>query len=224
MKTIIKLATAMAVASACSAASASSINVQTFETFMPGIYTNGEVLVDGAQQLTVRGQGGFDGALINGRDPNSCDLAVCPTGNQTNYYAGLNDGGFTFNFGGSAYRLASIDFGFILPLDMLVGFSVGKLVATGSDGTVVARDFALQNGAGDYTFETWNFGNSFGNLTEVTFNACLYNGAGACVNPAGNQAQFAVDNLTYVPEPGTLPLLGLSLAGMLAAFRRRKSA
>ncbi|SFD07003.1 NF038120 family PEP-CTERM protein [Massilia yuzhufengensis] len=222
MKKFVKLAVMAAIASACASASA---GVVTFETFLPGIYTNGEQLVNDDQQITVRGQGGFDGALINGRDPSSCDLAVCPAGNSTNYYTALNDGGFSFSLlSGNTFGLSSIDFGFVLPIDMVLNFSVGKLMLMTNDGTTASRDFSLQNAGGDYTFTRWNFGNTFsqGAFSEVTFSACLYDGLGDCVNPAGNQAQFAVDNLAFVPEPGTVALVSLSLMGMLGA-RRRKS-
>jgi hypothetical protein len=228
MKTIAKLAMALAVASACASVSAAVMTTGTidFESFMPGIYTNGDTLVQDTARITVHGQNVFDGALVNGRDPSSCDVAVCPAGNGTNYYAALNDGGFSFDLSGSQFGLASIDFGFILPVDALVGFSVGKLIATANDGTTASQDFGMQDGNGDYRFTRWNFGNDFNQVrfTEVSFSACLYDGNGDCVNPAMYQAQFAVDNLTYVPEPGSLPLMALSMGGMLLAYRRRKSA
>jgi hypothetical protein len=224
MKKIVSLAVAMAFASVCASASA---GVVTFETFGPGIYSNGDVLTDDGQTITVRGQGGFDGALINGSDQFSCDIAVCPAGNSSMYYAGLNDGAVSFGFSGNTFNLTSIDFGFILPVGQLVNFTVGQLIATANDGSTVSQDFSLQNPvSGDYAFTRWNFGGAFAQsrFTEVTFNACLYTGAGTCVNPAGNQAQFAIDNISFVPEPGSLPLVALSLVGLLAAARRRKSA
>jgi hypothetical protein len=226
MKTILKAAIAMAVASVCASASA-GIAVVTFETLDPGIYSGGDVLEAGPQRITVRGENMFDGAVINGRDPSSCDVAVCPSGNNTNYYAALNDGGFSFGMANqAAFGLQSIDFGFILPVNTLVGFSVGKLILTTNDGATASKDFGLQDGNGKYNFSRWDFGSDFApaRFTEATFQACLYDGTGACVNPANYQAQFAVDNLTYVPEPGSLSLVGLSLAGMLAAYRRRRSA
>lgn len=227
MKKVLKLGMAIAIASACASASA-GVGLVTFESFLPGIYTNGDTMVDGVAQITVRGQGGFDGALINGRDPSSCDLAVCPSGNATNYYTSLNDGGFSFSSstGEGGFGLTSIDFGFVLPVNALIDFSVGRLVATANDGTTLSRDFSAQDANGSFRFTTWNFGTEFsqGHFSEVSFNACLYDGTGACVNPAGNQAQFAVDNLAFVPEPGSLSLVGLSLAGMLGAYRRRKAA
>jgi hypothetical protein len=40
-------------------------------------------------------------------------------------------------------------------------------------------------------------------------------------NIAGTLAAFGVLSLTYVPEPGTLLLLGLGVAGLAAIGRRR---
>ena len=220
MNTVLKLVATLVAASACASASA---GVVTFDSFLPDVFTNGDTLVAGDQRITVRGQGGFDGAVVNGSNPASCDIAVCPSGNQTNYFVGLNDGGFSFDLGGSQFSLQSIDFGFVLPLDVQLGFSVGKLIATANDGTTAMQDFSLQDGNGDYRFTRWNFGSDFADIrfSQVTFNACLYDGSGACVNPAMNQAQFAVDNLAFVPEPGSLPLVALSMAGMLLAYRRQ---
>ncbi|MES2757492.1 MAG: NF038120 family PEP-CTERM protein [Pseudomonadota bacterium] len=224
MKKIISLAVAMAFAGACGVASAGTV---TFETFGPGIYSNGDLLVDGQQTLTVRGQGGFDGATLDGSDPTACFIGVCPVGNSSIYYAGLNDGAVSFGLSGSLFNLTSVDFGFILPAPAEVFGPVGQLIVTGNDGTSVSQDFGLQNGNGDFAFARFDFAGAFamGRFTEATFSACLYTGNGnECVNPAGNQAQFAIDNITFVPEPGSLPLVALSLVGMLAASRRRKSA
>jgi hypothetical protein len=224
MKKIISLAVAMAFASVCGSAAAGTV---TFESFGPGIYSNGDVLTDGAQTITVRGQGGFDGATLNGSDPFSCFIGVCPVGNPSIYYAGLNDGAVSFGLSGNAFNLTGLDFGFILPAPAQLGQSVGRLIVMGNDGTTVSQDFSLQNVDGDFAFAHWNFDGAFGlmRFTEATFSACLYNAdRSACENPAGNQAQFAIDNITFVPEPGSLPLVALSLAGLFAATRRRKSA
>ena len=221
MKKIVSLAIAMAVATVCAPASA---GVVTFEGFAPGIYTSGDVLTDGAQVITVRGQNGFDGAIIDGTDPNSCAIAVCPAGSM--YYAGLNDGAVSFGFSGNTFNLSGVDFGFLLPVSQIVNFSVGQLLVTANDGSSVSRDFALQDATtGLYGFTHWDFDGAFrqSRFTEVTFSACLYDGTGACLNPAGNQAQFALDNIAFVPEPGSLPLIALSLAGMLAACRRKSA-
>ena len=220
MKKVFNLALTIAVAAACSSASA---GVLTFEGITPTVNGDGEIIQNGYETITTRGMG----AIIDGTDPDRCDVLVCPAGST--YYAALNDGGVSFGLSGSAFNLSGLDFAFLLPVDSRIGFSVGQLIATGRDGTSllsVSQDFAMQVN-GKYGFAHWNFdGSTFGQsrFTEVTFSACLYTDTLACVNPAGNQAQFAIDNIAFVPEPGTMPLFGLSLLGMLAAYRRRKSA
>ncbi len=222
MKKLVNLALAIGIAAACSTASAGMV---TFESFVPGIYTNGDMNVNGKQIITTVGQGGFDGAIINGSDPFSCDIAVCPSGNSSNYYAGLNDGGMSLTNLGGATQLRGLDFGFILPVDAVLNFAVGRLVIIANDGTMISREFDLQGADGKYGFAHWNIDGLFSHTgsKEFTFIACLYTSGGECVNPANNQAQFAIDNIAYVPEPATMSLFGISILGMLAAARRRKS-
>ena len=212
------LIAAIGLSAACAAPAFA--DVVTFDQFgNPNIYTSGDVLSNGTQTITVLGQGGFDGAIVNGSDPDSCNVAVCPSGNTGGYYAGLNDGGFKFETTKSFY-LDSIDFGFILPVDLALNFSVGELVIIGSDGTTVSRQFSLQQN-GVFGFSNWNIG-GIGLIDSATVFACLYDGLGACVNPADNQAQFAVDNLSYtLPEPGSMTLGALALAALVAARRRK---
>lgn len=220
MKKIVSSVVVIAVATACASASASIV---TFEGFVPGIYTNGDVLTDGTSQITVRGQNGIDGAILDGTDPNRCDIAVCPAGSI--YYAAFNDGAVSLGFGGNTFLLKGVDFGFILPVNAIVGSSVGQLIIRANDGSSVSQDFAPQDAkTGLYGFTHWDVDALFGRsrFTEVTFSACLYDGNGACVNPSANQAQFALDNIVaVVPEPGSLPLVALSLAGMLVVCRRQ---
>jgi hypothetical protein len=214
------LIAAIGLSAACAAPAFA--DVVTFNQFgKPDIYSAGDVLtsIDGTQTITVLGQGGFDGAIVNGSDPESCSVAACPGGNTGGYYAALNDGGFRFEAAKSFY-LDSIDFAFISPIDILLDFSVGRLVITGSDGNTVSREFSLQQN-GVFGFTNWNIG-GIGLIDSATVFACLYDGTGACVNPALNQAQFAVDNLSYtLPEPGSMTLGALALAALVAARRRK---
>ncbi|MBW8894438.1 MAG: PEP-CTERM sorting domain-containing protein [Burkholderiales bacterium] len=181
MKKIFQTALALAATLACSAALAGGGTI-TFDSVLPNILTNGDVTTEGNAVITTVGQGGFDGSIS---DQSSCFLAICPSGNATQFYAALNDGGLNIKLFDGGLNLTGLDFGFVLPLSAALDFSVGQLLVTGIDA--------------------------------------LYDGNGGCVNPAENQAQFAVDNIGYLPEPGSVALVGVSLAGLLAAKRRRRS-
>ena len=225
-KKLLHKALALAATLACSAAFAGGGTI-TFNAAVPNIVTNGDTTVEDNAIVTTMGQGGFDGAI---GDQGSCFLAVCPGGNSTQFYAALNDGGLNVKLFESGLSMTGLDFGFVLPLDLLLDFSVGKLVVTGFNvgggTTTISRDFDLQDALGNFNFSRWDFDSSFANgwFQSVSISSCLYDGNGDCVNPAGNQAQFAVDNIGYLPEPGSMALVGVSLAGLLAANRRRRSA
>lgn len=226
MKLVIKQILAAAAVTACAAASAS---VVTFEGLDPTIYATGDSFANGGANLTVVGGNFFSGALINGSDPNTCSVAACPTGNASKYFAGLNDGGLNVAAGGGI-TITSLDFGFLAPTPVpgLSGF--GRLVVEGifADGSsyYTSTEFSGSDANGNFGFKHWNLGDGFSNYRFASVNvfACLYSAQGSCVSPADNQAQFGVDNIDYtVPEPGSLALVGLSLAGLAAARRRRQS-
>jgi hypothetical protein len=226
MNKLIKQVLAVAAATACSLASAGVVN---FNGFGPDIFGGGDTLTEGSINMTVLGAaGGLSGALLDGADPFSCFAAACPGGNSSLYFAGLNDGGLNIAHASAAINVSSLHFGFIAPLPMpgLTGF--GQLVLQGlfADGSslVTSRDFGGADAAGNFTFSQWDVSGAFANarFSSINIFACLFTDTGDCVNPADNQAQFGVDNITYVPEPGTLALVGLSLAGLAAASRRRR--
>ena len=67
-------------------------------------------------------------------------------------------------------------------------------------------------------------------MTQTGANGLAGDGSGTLVlvapvkvitNVAGTLAAFGVLTLTYVPEPGTLLLLGMGVAGLAAIGRRR---
>lgn len=226
MKKLIKNALAAAALAACGAASAGLL---TFEGLDPNIYAGGELVSQTDVRATALGNSGFSGALVNGADPFSCFAAACPIGNAGTYFAGLNDGGLNLSAGGRFVSLKSLDFSFVGPLPIPDLSNFGKLVVEGLglDGNKVfeSREFGAADGNGDFSFLSWDLSSGFAStwFSGVNVYACLYTANGDCVNPAGNQAQFAVDNLAYaVPEPSSIALVGLSLAG-LAALRRRRS-
>lgn len=171
---------------------------------------------------------GFAGAIGNGNDPFLCAIAGCPTGNTSNYYLGVNDGSLKISRGDHrAFSLGSLEYAFLAPVDNLPGYSYGQLTVTGTTvgGGTVTHSFDFPELVGGYSpFVTASLQSAFGAtlFSNVTISSCIFDGAG-CVNPSNNQAQFAFDNLTLapVPEPQTYAMLGLGLAAISLAARRR---
>lgn len=197
-----------------------------FESVSAGLYFAGESFDQKGYRMTVLGNefGGVDVGV------GSCLGLQCPNGSSGQFYFGLNDGAlgleridgtaFTLN-GFSAAFLAALASGDQLP-------SPGKLIVAGSTangGVMQEFDFGPSNGFGEFSFESFAAA-GFADLLSVSFYACTYDEAGACQNPSFNLAQFALDNVNVsglpLPEPGTLSLLGIALAGL--AFRLRRSA
>ena len=232
MLNFVKHAVVAATVLACAAASA---GIVTFEgpDFKPDIYSGGDMFGSGFDKLTVLGQGGFSGAIVQGSDASTCTIVACPVGNASRYFTGLNDGGLSFRRTDMSILLRSLDFGFVLPVDGLVGdVAVGQLQITGTDSmgatTQIAKNFSGQNANSKFAFSRWDIDGTFAQtrFTQVAFTACLYLTDGTCSFNSDftqNQAQFAIDNIAFVPEPASLALVALSLGGMFAV-RRRKSA
>jgi hypothetical protein len=181
------------------------------------------------------GPGGLLGAIIDGSDPNSCTVTACPVGNNSRYFAGLNDGGLGIaRADQKAFTLSGLDYAFVGPIVGLPDQKYGKLVLTGQlqgGGTVQAAfDFPSQNAAGDNVFgHLSQLGGLSGvSLTSLTVNACLLGTDNQCFYPASNQAQFGLDNVevSAVPEPETYAMLlgGLGVMAMLSRRRRAAAA
>jgi len=209
--------------------------VVTFDDLAPNLFGSGDAFASGGLSFSVPA-----GPFFNVAQPGFgvvdtvaglSSFSNAPTGNATQFYAGLND-----NFlrmaptTGLPLRLNSFDFGFIPPVPTPNSASPGAMIAywtdiNGSDGSA-GFDFGNADGNGDWAFlranmsaPTFGLGTS-SFLSSVTFFACLYSGT-TCAWPAGNQAQFAIDNIDFeLPTPSTWLLAGLGLAG-LAVTRRR---
>ncbi|WP_338847420.1 NF038120 family PEP-CTERM protein [Massilia sp. W12] len=219
------------------AANSAQAEVLDFNNLFTGdfsIFAHGESFAEQGFNFTVLGDanGGLAGAGVSGANDLSCTILSCPTGNSSAYYAGLNDGALSFTRQDSqGFKLRALDFAFVAPTGGLIDFSVGRLVLTGQkmDGSEIQTTVEFQPMNNDsFNFSNWQSNGAFAQTAfrGLTINACLYTMDGSCVNPAGNQAQFAIDNLNVavVPEPSTYAMMGLGLAGLAAFARRRKQA
>lgn len=173
---------------------------------------------------------GFAGAVGNGSDPYLCAIAACPTGNGSYFYMGVNDGGLKVaRDDNTAFRLFSLNYAFLPPVGGLPSDSYGMLTVVGqtvAGGSALATfRFPLLDSTGNSPFVTAGLKAAFGDtqFSSVTFSSCLWSNSGSCINPAGNQAQFALDNLLLapVPEPTTYAMMGLGLAAIGLVSRRR---
>ena len=214
-----------------------------FESIAPSIYGGTETLSEAGYTMTVidtpaagPAGTGLAGVVGNGADPYLCAVAACPTGNASNYYAGVNDGSLKVaRDDHAAFQVSSIDYAFLAPVGGLPSFSYGQLTLVGTradGGTIsVAYDFPLLDASGSSPFRTTAL-TAFGNigLSSLVISSCLFDGVGGCSSPlagAENQAQFAFDNLHLnavapVPEPETYAMLGLGL-GLVGLLSRRRA-
>jgi hypothetical protein len=155
-------------------------------------------------------------------------VALPPTGNDTQFYAAVNDSSLSFHrTDGMAFNISGFDAAYLAPFPQGGGLSAGRIVLLGTDvdGNSVfsSFDFGVSADDGSYAFHTFSTGASAW-LTSATFLACFYQDD-VCINPASNNAQFALDNVvvTPVPEPSgyAMMALGLLLVGYCCRPARR---
>lgn len=191
-----------------------------FEALTPAIYGNTETFSDNGYQFSVVGDFGVVDTAAG------FFIAQAPTGNDTQFYSGLNDSLLGMSsLNGAAFYFTSFDAGFVAPTPQGPGVVAGRIFITGTTYTGASVQGSWEFGASDagglFPFETYSTGlASLGLLTSATFGACIYEG-NDCINPADNLAQFSLDNInvTAVPEPSTYALLALGLAAVV--LRRR---
>lgn len=229
---------AAAAALLCAPAGATVID---FSPLPPSTHTGGESLSQNGYHIAFQegpvaayyGVSSAIGTVVNPLDPSSCEITACPAGASGNYLAVTNDGAVNFSRAGGGFKLAGLDLAFLAPLGVPdASYGLLRLFGTELSGKVtsIELDFPGQNAAGDFLFGAATIAREFRLLTlaSLTIDACVFDADDNCVNsllqPASNQAQFAIDNLrfTEVPEPGSLLLLAGSLGALVLQRRRRQ--
>jgi hypothetical protein len=196
-----------------------------FESIAPNLFFSGDSFSESGFTLTQTGDFGVVDSAA------TFVVAVAPSGNSTQFYAGLNDSGLLLTSSThSLFSLSGFDAAFVAPVFQDPGVVAGRIVvsAIGAMGETILRswEFAPSGQDGSFAFLTYNAATDFlpfSNIQSAFFLACSYEGD-ACVNPADNLAQFALDNVNVaaVPEPSTYALVMLGLAAI--TYRRRRQA
>lgn len=195
-----------------------------FETVPTNFYTTGESFTQASVNLAVQGGVGVVDTAAAFGPGSGLDLAV-PLGTQGKFYSGLNDGVLTLtSIDSSPFKLFSLDFSFISPLTNLyaLGNVPGMLLmaytAVGGNGSL-SWNFGAADVNGKFTMNTLaDPALTAPSYLSVSFSACTFNGYGGCVAPNGNFNQFALDNISAVPEP--TPVV-LALTALVFGLGRR---
>lgn len=177
------------------------------------------------------------GALINGADiANTCVGVVCPSNNATTFYGGLNDGYIYLaekTDSDVPFTIAGFAASFLAngsdPIPTATASGLLRIQGVKADGSgAITQTFQLAPAAANGSLSFSNYATT-GAFATTQFKYAFIFGFycdtnGSCTNAFTNdKGQFAIDNInvTAVPEPTTWGLMGLGLAGIAAARRRR---
>jgi hypothetical protein len=219
---------AVAALSTCAVAQADvTLN---FEGDAPGIFfAGGHNYIDDYWIETYGGTLTTDlaGMIVDGSDRFACDSGIsCPVNNKSKYLGLFDDSYFYFGLADdSRFKLTSLQASFIGAGQAYPATSgILQIQGFNANGNAVGGVLQLAlsgptNGAFNFAnYSTGAFGNQLVSYVRVLGYAC--DATGSC-NRNSNLSNFAIDNIVTVPEPTTLALLGLGLAGFGVSRRRR---
>jgi hypothetical protein len=194
------------------------------------INAHGSFLLGSFSNSAAALPGELVGAYIDGSDSLACPGGACPVNNPTSYYGALNDGYVDIvRSDGLAFHVGSFDASFIgaFPGNNYPAIA-GLLRVLGfrENGSTRSQDFLLAGPDGDgFKFQHFTPTVSFQAeyFTEVIFYGFTCNATGNCNAFSTNRGQFALDNLNFVPEPGSFALLGAGMLGLMGLRRRRQA-
>jgi hypothetical protein len=176
------------------------------------------------------GAGSLVGQFVDG-DYSTCDSGsmACPVGHAGTYYGALNDSYIDIVSDTiAAFSIKSFDASFIGSSPVLGSYpsipALLRLQGILADGSYLLQDFALGGAtAGGFTFGHYDTTGTFASteFVEVLAFGLVCDASGSCSGFNSNRAQFGIDNINAVPEPGTFAMLGLGLMGLAGARRRR---
>jgi len=172
-------------------------------------------------------QGDMVGAFVKGSEPETCATGNCPVNNPSQYYTGLNDGYFYFGRNdNTTFRLDGLNASFVgagqesFP-DMAGQLLVQGFNALGNEVGPLVRLALAAPEDGQFSFQHYNLRKLTDYYSFVLVFGLECNGDGKCFR-GGGMANFAIDDVSTVPEPGSLALFGLGLGGLALASRRRR--
>lgn len=105
-------------------------------------------------------------------------------------------------------------------VDTGVGFTSGAMTLSLTQGSGDNWSFAITTGSGTTTLTSGGTGDQLweNNISQVQ----MFSLNGGASRTLGDNGNLFFNNLTVVPEPGTLALLGTSLLGGLCFWRRQR--
>lgn len=175
--------------------------------------------------------GDLVGAIVDGADvANTCFSVACPTNNSTHFYTALNDGVLSMgSISGAPFKLQGLSASFVGAAGEVFPGTTLILRAQGvkaSGGTLTASINLPGQVGGSFSFANYSYSAAFANtpMTAIYFFGLACNSSGSCSAFSSDKGQFALDNITVVPEPSEWLLMGLGLVAVGAVVRRRSAA